>query len=295
MVINFNQVCSKTLSYKCTCNLYLKHVVITNGYVARRNNARIIRPTVEENPTTLSSLLIDSIHRVWREDIIESYFFKFEAATIKTIPFYRTIQEDVLIWPFKSDAEYLVKVGYKCLQDVQLSQQPGPSAIDTLKPLWKKIWSPNVPSKVKHLVWHACKNSLPTKANLVKRHVLTEGLCEICKLLQEDIVHVLYHYPDLEKFWSSIVSWNHGTLKQTTSLIDIWGFIFVDNRDPELFTSIVWAKKAWVRLRAITPVPDSSRHSVWRPSCRFSSFFFFFLICTDSRQFGLKPLFSNPN
>ena len=153
------------------------------------------------------SLLIDPIHRVWREDIIESYFFKFEAATIKTIPFCRTIQEGVLIyWPFNSEAEYSVKAGYKCLQDVQLSQQPGPSAIDTLKPLWKKIWSLNVPSKVKHLVWHACKNSLRTKANLVKRHVLTEGLCEICKLRQEDMVHVLYRYLDLENFWSSIPS-----------------------------------------------------------------------------------------
>ena len=36
MVVNFNQVSNETLSYKCTCNLYLKHVVSTNGYLQEK-------------------------------------------------------------------------------------------------------------------------------------------------------------------------------------------------------------------------------------------------------------------
>lgn len=51
---------------------------------------------------------------------------------------------------------------------------------------WKKIWSLNVPAKVKHRTWHACQNSLPTKTNLVKHNVFTDG--QIYKLHQEDMI-----------------------------------------------------------------------------------------------------------
>nr|POE68233.1 hypothetical protein CFP56_26128 [Quercus suber] len=35
-------------------------------------------------------------------------------------------------------------------------------------------------NKVKHLAWKACKDSLPTKTNLVRRKVITEDCCDAC-------------------------------------------------------------------------------------------------------------------
>ena len=61
--------------------------------------------------------------------------------------------------------------------------------VDNLKPLWNKIRGLNVPAKVKNLVWRACQNSLPTKTNLVKRKVITDGVCDSHKLQQEDVAH----------------------------------------------------------------------------------------------------------
>ena len=66
-----------------------------------------------------------------------------------------------------------------------------------MKPLWKKIWGLEVPNKVKNLVWRACTNSLPTKANLVQQKIITDNLCDICKMHQEDTKHALYYYPVL--------------------------------------------------------------------------------------------------
>lgn len=125
-------------------------------------------------------------------------FYPFEVSIIKNIPLCRPIQEDVLIWPFNLDGIYTVKSGYKFLHEEYLGKQPGPSENEALKPLWKKIWGLNVPNKVKHLAWRACKDSLPTKINLVRHKIITTATCDRCKMHQEDAVHALLHFPNLK-------------------------------------------------------------------------------------------------
>lgn len=63
------------------------------------------------------SSLIDQINRVWKGDLIEAYFFEWEANIIKNIPLCQSIQEDVLIWPFSPNGEYSVQTSYKFLQN----------------------------------------------------------------------------------------------------------------------------------------------------------------------------------
>ncbi|KAL0005643.1 hypothetical protein SO802_013204 [Lithocarpus litseifolius] len=139
-----------------------------------------------------------------------------------------------------SNGNYSVKFGYKFLHEEHLVKQPGPSENDTLKPLWKKIWGLNVPNKVKHLAWKACKDSLPTKMNLVRRKITTTSTCDRCKMHQEDAVHALLHCPDLKPLWCTRPKWNHGTLLACSSFIDVFDFIFAGNNEPELFAAVIW-------------------------------------------------------
>ena len=44
------------------------------------------------------------------------------------------------------------KLGYLFLQNSSQTQQPSPSTVDSLKPLWNKIWALNVLAKVKNLI-----------------------------------------------------------------------------------------------------------------------------------------------
>ena len=54
----------------------------------------MISPNVEGNPATLVSSLIDLVQKIWREDIIDAYFYEFEAGVIKNIPLCRSIRDD---------------------------------------------------------------------------------------------------------------------------------------------------------------------------------------------------------
>ena len=145
-----------------------------------------------------------------------------------------------MIWPFNLDGTYSVKSGYKFLYEEHLGKQPDPSDNDALNPLWKKISGLNVPNKVKHLTWRACKDSLPTKVNLVRRKITTTGTCDRCKMHQEDAVHALLHCPDLKLLWCTRPQWNHGTLSACSSFINVFDFIFAGNKESKLFATVIW-------------------------------------------------------
>ena len=111
-------------------------------------------------------VLIDERTRQWNEGLIDGIFASDEAAIIKKIPLGRIASEDVLIWPHSSNGRYSCKSGYRFLkEEADLSYNQQSSATDTQ--LWKNLWSLQVPNKVRNLLWRACRDAMPTKANLV--------------------------------------------------------------------------------------------------------------------------------
>ena len=50
----------------------------------------------------------------------------------------------------------------------------------------------NVSHKIRHFAWRAAKDILPTKANLVHRHVLLDDTCEECGLMAKSMVHFFF-------------------------------------------------------------------------------------------------------
>ena len=148
---------------------------------------------------------------------------------LKKIPRCHSQQSDILTWPFTADGNFAVNSGYQFLFAEIHKQQPGPSNSDLVKPLWQAIWQMKTPGKVKNLVWRACRNSLPTKMNLVKQQVITDDRCDLCQSQQEDVHHALYLCPNLTELWQVVPLWNHSRLKQSDNFMDLLGCIFVEN------------------------------------------------------------------
>ena len=73
---------------------------------------------------------IDQRQKIWKADLVDGVFYDFEATIIKNIPLCRSIQNDILIWPFTPDGNYTVKSGYRFLQEASRVQQLGQSVIN---------------------------------------------------------------------------------------------------------------------------------------------------------------------
>ena len=147
--------------------------------------------------------LINPVTKRWRTEIIDHVFNEQEAEAIKNIPLSSTNQMDVLVWPFTPSGNYSVKSGYRFL--FENSTQPQRTEQDS--GLWKKIWSLEVPSKIKNFVWRACREVLPVKANLCRRRIIPEGRCEICRTGEEICSHAIFFCVDVQVMWNADPQW----------------------------------------------------------------------------------------
>ena len=134
--------------------------------------------------------LINAETRSWNEGMIDGIFIPQEAELIKRIPLSRFEANDSIFWPLSPNGQYSCKLGYQFLRekvDFNWLEEPP----DYEKGLWKAVWNLDSPNKVKHLIWKACKNSLPTKGNLVRRQIITYHSCDRCSRGREDILHAV--------------------------------------------------------------------------------------------------------
>ena len=146
--------------------------------------------------------LIDTNTKQWNHEVIDGVFAQDEAALIKKIPLGRIASEDILFWPYSPDGRYNCKSGYRFLKkEAQLQTAQEPHNQDSM--LWKNIWSLIVPNKVKNLLWRACQNATPTKANLVQRTIIEDPLCDRCRAEHETPLHALWECRELNTMWAS--------------------------------------------------------------------------------------------
>lgn len=67
--------------------------------------------------------------------------------------------------------------------------------------VWKRIWKIRAPNRIRHFMWRAVKDSLPTKKNLKRRHVVGNELCPLCDDTQETILHSLWYCEQAQVVW----------------------------------------------------------------------------------------------
>lgn len=58
--------------------------------------------------------------------------------------------------------------------------------------MWSTIWKLKVPNKIRNFWWRACRNSLATKENLVRRKCGRSKVCPVCLQFDESIEHLLF-------------------------------------------------------------------------------------------------------
>lgn len=151
--------------------------------------------------------LINPDTRTLNTEMVDGIFIPQEAKAIKKISLSRFAVEDSIFWPLSHDGQYSCKAGYWFLKegdDFNIHEEPP----DYEQGLWNKIWSLNSSNKVKHLIWRMCKNSLPTKGNLVRRQIVNDSSSDRCSKATKNCLHVVWSCPGLADVWEASEIWN---------------------------------------------------------------------------------------
>lgn len=97
------------------------------------------------------------------------------------------------------------------------------------------------PNKEKNQLWHACKNSLPTKLNLCRQIVINNTLCDRCRTALQTTLHALWECLVLDEVWSDVTLWDcqRGIVFADFNELALW--ILQKKKNPELFAMITWS------------------------------------------------------
>ncbi|KAL0404160.1 UNVERIFIED_CONTAM: putative ribonuclease H protein [Sesamum radiatum] len=67
---------------------------------------------------------------------------------------------------------------------------------------WAGIWSARVPNKIKVFLWRACKEAIPTTANLIRRKCVVDENCTSCGAPLENSKHVFLDCSFARQTWA---------------------------------------------------------------------------------------------
>lgn len=160
----------------------------------------VISPQLDPSLWVVSNLFLPGSTN-WNENLIDQHFYPWEAEVIKSIPLNLFGAANALIWPVSSDGGYMVRSAYQLLSMFRRQGQASLSDMEVGKGLWNGIWKFRVPNKVRHFMWRAVRNSLPTKLNLHKRQVVSDGCCDACSNCLEDSIHALWYCDVARAIW----------------------------------------------------------------------------------------------
>ena len=168
-----------------------------------------------------------------------------EARQIKAIPLSFHDVEDKLCWGSNLDGRYSVKAGYNLLVSEDLNSDADASPVSMPKNSWKGLWNLRTPNRMKTLLWRAISNALPTRANLVKRKVLTDPNCQACGEALESPLHALWSCPKLNSVWSVHFNLLRSEARDSSSFLDVFRLCLENSHLSDLFAMIAYL--LWLR------------------------------------------------
>ena len=187
----------------------------------------------------------------WLEERVRKELMPYEANAVLSIPLSNRQSEDTLIWQKSKKGVYTTKSAYCLLADNEALKQHRQSNPIANNGRWKKLWSLDIPNKVKHFLWCASWESLPTKKNLIKRKIAHNDMCEICDGEAEDTIHALWDCHVLKKIWWEMDICRNNLSTWLTCFRDLLTGI-LNSQEPnqaKVFASVAW--EIWRKRNAL--------------------------------------------
>ena len=207
-------------------------------WLPSKPTTHVLSPILEGWEKTTVDALINEENWTWNNDVLAGLFVPEEAELITRIPLSKHPIEDKLYWPWTQNGQYTCKSGYRFLKEEEEVVRPE-VAQNGDRNLWRSIWSLRVPNRVKNFLWHACHDAIPTKANLMRRHILVDPMCERCWKEEETPLHALWSCSELSTVWS-LSQWSSRKISGVTNFRELLSWILNNQGNSELFGMTTW-------------------------------------------------------
>ena len=108
--------------------------------------------------------------------------------------------------------------------------------------IWKKIWKMRVPNKIRHFIWRAAKDALPTKQNLKARHIPVGEECDGCGKHIELLIHFLWLCDQARSVWMSLLDFRSLVQKKCRTFYELLEEVFSvgSTRRVAMFANVAW-------------------------------------------------------
>ena len=174
-------------------------------WLPTQKSFKVTSPRPHAFESNMVDSLLDREGGGWNKNLVCSVFLPYEAETILSIPISHTFPEDAITWAWTQNGRFTVSSGYKVACSWLKEQRGSTDGGEASNPkkwneFWKFIWSLHCPSKVKHFMWRACKNILPTNYGLKLKRIPVEDVCGVCGKV-ESSGHALWDCEMAEAVW----------------------------------------------------------------------------------------------
>ena len=146
--------------------------------------------------------LMDMQEKKWDDDILRDLFNERDVQLIQNIPLSSRRTNDTWMWLFDGNGEFTVRSCYRQLVG---------ECSTTDATFWKKIWSLELPGKVRFFLWRTSRFCLPTNVALIEKRVNVPSTCSWCQVEDETEKHILFECQFAKAAWEStgLAQWSH--------------------------------------------------------------------------------------
>lgn len=153
--------------------------IYEDNWLPGKTSLKVYSPISLDQNAKVAELLATPF--TWNKVLICQHLLPDEATKICNVLIGGPDTQDGIAWAFSKDGVYTVKSGYWIARSLNpLSGKKGEASNMDLMNWNAKLWSLQLPDKVKLFCWRACHNVIPTAHALWKRHVASTSHCLIC-------------------------------------------------------------------------------------------------------------------
>ena len=180
------------------------------------------------------------------------------------MPLSRRNIPDRLFWLHTDKGEFSVKTRYQVARQLKKNEDMrGMSSQSGLKSLvWTKLWNLHIPNKIKVFGWRAFHNILPTRENLVQKHVIEDDTYELCTRTKETAIHALWECSVAQGVWAESIRKLQKGIGGQSDVLQLATELLSKLTQEEFEVFLVQAWVLWNRRNSITyggSIQDPSR------------------------------------